>query len=96
MRLVLKTAPCPATEGSNCVKEKDKFILYRDLKSGYRWRMRSPSGETFAHKFLRSSAATPPVEDPADGSFCSESSASPISISGRGSQWGRGAISFKP
>jgi len=48
MRLVLKTAPCPAAEVSNCVKEKDKFILYRDLKSGYRWRMRSPSGETLA------------------------------------------------
>jgi hypothetical protein len=35
-----------------------------------------------------------PVEDPADGSLCSEFS--PISISGRGLHGGRGAIPFKP
>lgn len=25
-----------------------KFVLYRDLKTGYRWRLRSPTGETLA------------------------------------------------
>jgi uncharacterized protein YegP (UPF0339 family) len=30
------------------VSEKSKFVLYRDLKDGYRWRLRSPDGETLA------------------------------------------------
>lgn len=25
-----------------------KFVLYRDFKTGYRWRLRSPTGETLA------------------------------------------------
>lgn len=38
-----------------------------------------------------------PSEDPADGSLCSESSTTPISISGRGLlERGRGAIPFEP
>jgi hypothetical protein len=38
-----------------------------------------------------------PPEEPADGSLCSESSTSPISISGQGLlERGRGAIPFKP
>jgi uncharacterized protein YegP (UPF0339 family) len=27
---------------------KNKFVLYRDLEDGYRWRLRSPTGETLA------------------------------------------------
>jgi uncharacterized protein YegP (UPF0339 family) len=27
---------------------KTKFILYRDLRNGYRWRLRSATGETLA------------------------------------------------
>ena len=30
------------------VESKSKFVLYRDLKDGYRWRLRSPTGETLA------------------------------------------------
>jgi uncharacterized protein YegP (UPF0339 family) len=30
------------------VSEKSKFVLYRDLKDGYRWRLRSPDGDTLA------------------------------------------------
>jgi uncharacterized protein YegP (UPF0339 family) len=30
------------TEGGN------KFVLYRDLEDGYRWRLRGPDGETLA------------------------------------------------
>ena len=26
----------------------DKFVLYRDLKDGYRWRLRGPDGQTLA------------------------------------------------
>ncbi len=29
-------------------KEEGKFILYRELGDGYRWRLRSPTGETLA------------------------------------------------
>jgi hypothetical protein len=52
----------------------------------------------FVHEDLHPSLAgnSLPSEDPADGSLCSESWTSPISISGRGLQGGRGAIPFKP
>jgi hypothetical protein len=30
-------------EGSRRVSEKSKFVLYRDLEAGYRWRLRSPA-----------------------------------------------------
>ena len=26
----------------------NKFVLYRDLKDGYRWRLRAPDGQTLA------------------------------------------------
>jgi uncharacterized protein YegP (UPF0339 family) len=29
-------------------ESKPKFIVYRDLEDGYRWRLRSPTGETLA------------------------------------------------
>jgi uncharacterized protein YegP (UPF0339 family) len=29
-------------------KEEGKFILYRELGDGYRWRLRSPTGQTLA------------------------------------------------
>ena len=29
-------------------QKKDRFVLYRDLGDGYRWRLRSPTGETLA------------------------------------------------
>jgi hypothetical protein len=29
-------------------EKKDKFVIYRDMKGGYRWRLRSPTGETVA------------------------------------------------
>ena len=51
------------------------------------------------HQFLHPSVASDssPVEDPADGSLCSESWTSPISMSGRSLlKRGRGAIPFKP
>ena len=38
------------TEGG-VVAEKtkgEKFVLYRDAEGGYRWRLRSPTGETLA------------------------------------------------
>jgi uncharacterized protein YegP (UPF0339 family) len=28
--------------------EGNKFVLYRDVGDGYRWRLRSPTGETLA------------------------------------------------
>jgi hypothetical protein len=28
--------------------KESKFILYRELEDGYRWRLRSPTGETLA------------------------------------------------
>ena len=27
---------------------RSKFILYRDLRNGYRWRLRAPTGETLS------------------------------------------------
>lgn len=34
-------------EGCQHVSEKgDRIIVYRDLEDGYRWRLRSPEGET--------------------------------------------------
>jgi uncharacterized protein YegP (UPF0339 family) len=36
-------------EGSKLVAEsKPKRVVYRDLKDGYRWMLRSPMGETLA------------------------------------------------
>ena len=29
-------------------ESKPKFVVYRDLKDGYRWRLRSSTGETLA------------------------------------------------
>jgi uncharacterized protein YegP (UPF0339 family) len=29
-------------------ESKPKFVVYRDPKDGYRWRLRSPTGETLA------------------------------------------------
>ena len=29
-------------------EEGNKFVLYRDLKDGYRWRLRGPGGRTLA------------------------------------------------
>ncbi len=46
------------------------------------------------HRHLHTSVATPPSERPADGSLRSDFS--PISISGRGLHWGRGAIPLEP
>jgi hypothetical protein len=34
--------------GSRRVSEESKFVLYRDLEDGYRWRLRSPDGESLA------------------------------------------------
>ena len=30
------------------IEEGNKFVLYRDFGDGYRWRLRSPTGETWA------------------------------------------------
>jgi uncharacterized protein YegP (UPF0339 family) len=27
-------------------RAQSKFVVYRDLKDGYRWRLRAPTGET--------------------------------------------------
>ena len=35
-------------EGSRHVSEESKFVHYRDLEAGYRWRLRSPDGESLA------------------------------------------------
>src|SRR5215207_1315897 len=55
-------------------------------------------GPHLVHESLRPSVASDssPVEDPADGSLCSESWTSPISISRRSLRRSRGAIPFKP
>ena len=52
------------------------------------------SGPSSVHEHLRSSVDTSPVESPADGSLCSDSS--PISMSGQGLHRARGAIPSKP
>jgi hypothetical protein len=48
------------------------------------------------HAHLHRSFGSSPAENPADGSLCSESLTSPISISAQGLQRDRGAIPFKP
>ena len=30
------------------MQKKDRLALYRDLRNGYRWRLRAPPGETLA------------------------------------------------
>ncbi len=53
-------------------------------------------GPGFIHEDLHPSLACLCAENPADGSLCSESRTSPISISGQGLQRDRGAVPFKP
>ena len=50
------------------------------------------------HEYLHRTVANnnSPVDDPADGSLCSEFLSSPISMSGQGLQRDRGAIPLKP
>jgi uncharacterized protein YegP (UPF0339 family) len=39
-------------------ERRSKFVVYRDIEDGYRWRLRSPTGETLA-----ASSAGHPTKD---------------------------------